>query len=116
MVTVNAYLDESSFGSLSLAATYVHASVDFSQATCGDYEYLDYYGEQASTSVDTMCHAAAEAQGYVLADYDFHMTVIPYCDQIYWGASPTSASSTARSTCTAAGRASLRTSSATTSR
>ena len=85
MVTVNAYLDEASFGSLSLAATYVYANVDFNQATCGDYVYLDSYGDQAATSVDTMCRAAAEAQGYALAAYDFHMTVIPYCDGLYWG-------------------------------
>ncbi|KAK7239239.1 hypothetical protein SO694_00025039 [Aureococcus anophagefferens] len=73
MVTVNAYLDEASFGSLSLAATYVYANVDFNQATCGDYVYLDSYGDQAATSVDTMC-ARRGGPGLALAAYDFHMT------------------------------------------
>lgn len=81
----NTFFDENSYGAFDLTATITteRFPLAYSQSACGDV-FLSMWTTQNATSIDVMAAAAAEAAGYVLADYDFYAVVMDYCGDLSW--------------------------------
>lgn len=81
----NDFFEENSYGAFDLTPTITteRFPLAYSQSDCGD-AFLSIWTTQNATSIDVMAAAAAEAAGYVLADYDFYAVVMDYCSSLGW--------------------------------
>ncbi|KAJ8602965.1 hypothetical protein CTAYLR_001573 [Chrysophaeum taylorii] len=81
----NDYLEASSWGTVSLEATYLPIQqVEYTQADCASGDSITHLVDESASSYDNMAFDAAEAAGASVGAYDYNVVVIPKCASLTW--------------------------------